>query len=79
MVYSIKKINETYWCSSTIACQEKITDWILIIFTFNDKNPLYLRIISILQFFQGQSDQAVTQLVIKRFVKSQISRIVSIS
>ena len=33
------------------ACQEKRTDWVLRIFTFNDKNPLYLPIISTLQFF----------------------------
>ena len=31
------------------ACQEKRTDWVLRIFTFNDKNPLYLPIISTLQ------------------------------
>ena len=60
-----KKVNENYWCCSSIACQEKGTDWILRIFTFNDKNRLYLPIISTLQFFEGQSDQAVTQLVIK--------------
>ena len=36
-----KKVDETYWCSSSIACKEKITDWILKILTFNDKNPLY--------------------------------------
>ena len=36
----------------TGACQEKRTDWILWIFTFNDKNPLYLPIISTLQFFR---------------------------
>ena len=60
-----KKVHENYWCCSSIACQEKGTDWILRIFTFNDKNRLYLPIISTLQFFEGQSDQAVTQLVIK--------------
>ena len=48
-----KKICETYWCSSSIACWEKRTDWILRIFTFNDKKPLYLPIISTLQFFRG--------------------------
>ena len=53
IVYSIKKVQETYWCSSRIACQEKRRDWILRIFTFNDKNPLNLCIISTLQFFWG--------------------------
>ena len=68
---SIKKVHKTCWCSSSIACQEKRTDWILRIFTFNDKNPLYLPIISTLQcFFEGQSDQEVTQVVIKPFGKS---------
>ena len=41
IVYFIKKVDETYWCSSSIACQEKIADWVLKILTFNDKNPLY--------------------------------------
>ena len=53
IVYCTKKIHETYWCSSSIAYQEKGTDWILRIFTSNDKNPVYLPIISILQFFWG--------------------------
>ena len=79
IVYSTKKVHETYWCSSSIACQEKRTDWILRIFTCNEKNPLYLPIISTLQFFEGQSDQGVTQLVIKPFDISQTSRIVSLS
>ena len=52
-MYSTEKVQETYWCSSSIACQEKRTDCILTIFTFNDKNPLYLPIISTLQFFWG--------------------------
>ena len=46
-----------------MTCQEKGTDWVLRILTFNDKNRLYLPIISTLQFFEGQSDQGVTQLV----------------
>ena len=46
-----KKVHETYCCSSSIACQAKRTDWLLRIFTFNDKNPLYLPTISTLQFF----------------------------
>ena len=50
IVYSIKKIHEN-WCSSSIACQDKRTDWILRIFTINDKNPLYLPIILTLQIF----------------------------
>ena len=41
IVCSMKKVHENYWCSS-IACQEKRTHWILRIFTFTDKNPLYL-------------------------------------
>ena len=53
IVYCTKKIHETYWCSSSIAYQEKGTNWILRIFTSNDKNPVYLPIISILQFFWG--------------------------
>ena len=32
-------------------CQEKRKDWILRIFTFNDKNSLYLSLILTLQFF----------------------------
>ena len=62
-----------------IACKEKRTDWILRIFTFNDKNPLYLPLISTLQFFKVQSAQGVTQLVIKPFGIFQTSRIVSLS
>ena len=64
MLYSIKKVHETYWCSSNIAYQDKRTDWILGIFTFKDKNPLYLPITSRLHFYEGQSDHGVTQLVI---------------
>ena len=64
MVYSIKKVYENYWCSSSKAFQKKRrTNWILRIFTINDKNPLYLPIISTLQFFEVESDQRVTQLV----------------
>ena len=46
-----KKVHETYWRSSSIVCKETRTDWLLRIFTFNDKNPLYLPIILTLQFF----------------------------
>ena len=53
IVYSIKRVHETYWCSSSITCKGKRTDWILRIFTFNNKNPLYLRIILTFQFFSG--------------------------
>ena len=75
-----KKNYETYWRSSIIACHEKTRDWILRIFTFNDKNPLYLRIILTPQFFfEGQSNQGVTQLGIKPFDISQVSRIVILS
>ena len=50
-----KRVLESYWCSSSIVWQEKRADWILRIFTFNDKNALYLPIITTLQsFFQGQ-------------------------
>ena len=45
-VYSIKNVHETYWYCSSKACQEKRKDWILRIFSFNDKNPLYLPIIA---------------------------------
>ena len=58
IVYFIKKVNETYWYSRSIACQEKRTDWILRIFTFHDKNPLYLPIVSTLySFMRVKSDQ----------------------
>ena len=73
-----KKVHENYWCCSSIACQEKGTDLILRIFTFNDKNQLYLPIFLTLHFFEGQSDQGVTQLVIKPFDISQTSRIVGL-
>ena len=56
IVYSTKKIDETYWSSSIVACQGKRTDCILRVFTCNEKNLLYLPIISILQFFEDQSD-----------------------
>ena len=46
-----KKVPESYWCSSSIACQDNATNWILRISTFNDKNPLNLHIISKLEFF----------------------------
>ena len=76
IMYSTKKVHESSWCSSSIACQEKRPVWILKIFTFNDRYPLYLPIISTLQFFEGQSDQAVNQFVIKPFGISQTSRVV---
>ena len=74
VVHFIKKVHETYWCSSSTACQERRTDWILRIFPFNDKNQLYLPIILTIQFFEVQNDQAVTQLVIKPFSISQTLR-----
>ena len=46
-----KKVHENYWCCSSIACQAKGTDLILRIFTFNDKNQLYLIIFLTLHFF----------------------------
>ena len=74
-----KKVHENYWGCSSIACQEKGTDRILRIFTFNDKNQLYLPIFLTLHFFEGQRDQGVTtQLVIKPFDISQTSRIVGL-
>ena len=76
----MKKIHENYWWSSSIACQEKRTDCVLRIFLFNDKSPSYLPIILTLQFFEGQSDEEVTQLVIKPFgISHQSSRIVSLN
>ena len=79
ILHSTKRVHErVHWCSSSIACQEKRTDWILRIFTFTDTNPSYLPIISALQFFEGQGNQGVTQLVIKPFGISKTSRIVSL-
>ena len=75
-----KKIDETYWCSSSTAYQEKRTDWILRIFTFDDKNLFYPPPkISTLHFFEDQSDQGATDLVIKPFSISQSSRMESLS
>ena len=51
IVYSIKKVHETCWHSRSIACKEKRTDWIIRIFTFNNKKPLYFSLIMKLQFF----------------------------
>ena len=79
IAYSIKKVHETYWCSTSTAYQEKRTDWILRIFTFNDKNLFYLSRISTHHFFEDQSDQGVYQLFIKPFGISQSSRIVNLS
>ena len=73
-----KKVPENYWWCNSIACQEKGADWILRIFSFNDKNRLYVRVISTLQFFESQSHQGVTQLVIKLFQISETSRIVGL-
>ena len=53
----MKKVHKTYWCSSSIGYQDQRTDLILRIFTFNDKNTLYLPIILTLHFFEGQSYQ----------------------
>ena len=50
-MYYIKKVLQNYWCSSSIACQEKRAVWILRISTFNEKNALYLPIITTLQSF----------------------------
>ena len=72
-----KKVHGNYWCCSSIAYQEKGTDRIVRIFTFNDKNQLYLPRFLTLHCFEGQSDQ-VTQLVIKPFDISQTSRIVDL-
>ena len=73
-----KKVQENYWCCSSIACQEKGTDRILRIFIFNDKNRLYLPIFLTLHFLEGQNGQGVTQLVIKLFYISETSRIVGL-
>ena len=59
--------------------KKKRTNWILRIFTFNNKNLLYLTLISTLHFCDGHSDQGVTQLVRKSLDKSQSSRIASLS
>ena len=79
IVHSIKKVDETYWCSSSTAYQETKTDRILRIFTFDDKNLFYLPIISTLHIFEDQSDQGVTDLVIKPFGIFQSSRMVNLS
>ena len=42
----MKNVHETYWYCNSQACQEKRKDWILRIFSFNDKNSLYLPIIA---------------------------------
>ena len=73
-----KKVHENYWSCSSIACQEKGTDRIFRIFTFNNKNRLYLPVFLTLHFVEDQSDQGVTQLVIKPFDISETSRIVGL-
>ena len=78
-MYSIKKLHETCHYSRSIARKEKRKTEYLEYYFFNDKNPLYLPLISTLQFFEGQSDQGVIQLVIKPFSIFQTSRIVSLS
>ena len=63
-----------------MAGKEKRTDWILRIFTFNDKNLLYLPLILKIQFFpEGQNDQGVIESVIKPFSIFQTSRIMSLT
>ena len=79
IVYSVKKFHESCWYSCSIACKEKRADWILRMFTFNDKNPLYHPLILTPQIFEGQSDEGVTKLVIKPFGIFQTSTIVSLS
>ena len=80
IVYSIKKVLETCWYSHSVTCKVKRTNWVLKIFTFNDKNPLYRPLTLTLQFFfVAQSDQGGIQLVIKPFGIFQTSRIVSLS
>ena len=54
MVYSTKKVHETYWCSSSIAYQDETIDWLLRIST---KNPLNPPIVSTLYFFEDHFDQ----------------------
>ena len=76
MVYSTKKIHETYWCSSSIAYQDETIDWLLRIST---KNPLYPPIVSTLHFFEGHNDQGETQLVIKPFGITRSAKTVSLS
>ena len=76
IVYFIKRFTKIV--GAVAVCQEKGTDRILRIFTFNDKNQLYLLIFLTLHFFEGQRDQGVTQLVIKPFDISQTSRIVGL-
>ena len=78
IVYSTKMVHENYRCSRSITSQEKRTDWIL-------RNSLVMKKINNISlkfwhfsFFDSQSDQGITQLVIKPFGISQALRIVSL-
>ena len=74
-MYSTKKIEKLFLCSCGKACKKRI-DYIVRIFSFIYKNLL---LILTLQFFERQSHQAVTQLVIKLFGILQTLKIVSLS
>ena len=75
IVHSTKKIEKLFLCSCGKACKKRI-DYIVRIFSFIYKNLL---LILTLQFFERQSHQAVTQLVIKPFGILQTLKIVSLS
>ena len=49
-----------FFCFCSIACKKSRTDWIIKIFSFNNKDPLYSSLILTLQLFEGQNRQAVT-------------------
>ena len=57
-MYFIKKIDETYCCSSSIAYQERRSDGILKIFTLNDKTHYITHNVDTSVYFEGQSDQS---------------------
>ena len=65
-MYSTRKVHENYWCSSSIACQEKEQIEYLEYSMIYPQNSGASA--------EGQSGQGVTQLVIKPF---SISRTVS--
>ena len=57
IVHSIKRFYETYRCTSSMACQEKRTDWILRIFPFNDPQSPFAHYQRCLQVSQTGSLQ----------------------
>ena len=60
-----KENKETFCCFRSIACKRRRTDWILSIFSFNNKNSLYPSLILTFQFSEVQTRQTWTKLAIK--------------